>query len=147
MQVEIKIDPSCSVPRAVIWTDSITEEVSRAAERLSGEASVGMIAGFQGERAALLAQDNLIRIYGANGKIFAATEEGEYRLRLRLYELEERLDRRVFVRISNSEIISLKKVKGFDLNLSGTIRVSLSDGSAAYVSRRYVKRIRQVLGL
>ncbi len=146
MQVEIKIDPSCTVPRAVIWTDRVTEEVSLAAGKLSEE-SVGMIAGFQGERAALLAQDSLIRIYGAGGRIFAATEEGEYRLRLRLYELEERLDRRIFVRISNSEIISLKKVKNFDLSLAGTIRVSLSDGSAAYVSRRYVKKIRQVLGL
>ena len=80
------------------------------------------------------------------GKVIAAAEDGEYALRLRLYELEPRL-RRDFVRISNSEIINLKKAKRFDLSMSGTICVSMSDGSVSYVSRRYVSKIKTVLGL
>ena len=85
--------------------------------------------------------------YASSGKVFAITEKGEYTLRLRLYELEERLDQNRFVRISNSEIINLKKVKRFDLSLTGTICVSLSDGAVTYVSRRYVSKIKQVLGV
>jgi len=68
-------------------------------------------------------------------------------LRLRLYELEERLRPFSFVRISNSEIINLKRVRSFDLSLVGTICVTLSDGSKAYVSRRYVPKIKEVLGI
>ncbi|MEE3451384.1 MAG: LytTR family DNA-binding domain-containing protein, partial [Acutalibacteraceae bacterium] len=68
-------------------------------------------------------------------------------LRQRLYELEEQLNKYSFVRISNSEIINLKKVRNFDLSLSGTICVTLSDGTATYVSRRYVSKIKKVLGL
>ena len=75
------------------------------------------------------------------------TENGEYVLRQRLYELEECLDGSCFVRISNAEIINLKKVRGFDLSITGTIRVTLTDGSATYVSRRYVGKIKQVLGV
>ena len=60
---------------------------------------------------------------------------------------EEQLTKHSFVRISNSEIINLKKVRNFDLSLSGTICVTLSDGTATYVSRRYVSKIKQVLGL
>ncbi|MEE3499403.1 MAG: LytTR family DNA-binding domain-containing protein, partial [Ruminococcus bromii] len=44
-------------------------------------------------------------------------------------------------------IINLKKVRNFDLSLSGTICVTLSDGTATYVSRRYVSKIKKVLGL
>nr|WP_325299094.1 LytTR family transcriptional regulator DNA-binding domain-containing protein [uncultured Oscillibacter sp.] len=33
------------------------------------------------------------------------------------------------------------------LILSGTIRMTLKDGTACYVSRRYVKKIKEVLGL
>lgn len=66
---------------------------------------------------------------------------------MRLYEAEQRLDSRMFVRISNGEIINLKKVGGFDLSFAGTICVSLSNGTVTYVSRRYVSKIKQLLGL
>ena len=75
------------------------------------------------------------------------TPDGEFTLRLRLYEAEERLRQQRFVRISNSEIINLNKAKNFDLSFTGTICVTLSDGSKAYVSRRYVNRIKEVLGI
>ena len=83
-----------------------------------------------------------------DGKTFAIYADGvRYRLRGRLYELEERLDPTQFVRISNSEIIRLQRAKSFDLSLAGTICVRLSDGSTSYVSRRYMSRIKQLLGI
>ena len=65
---------------------------------------------------------------------------------MRLYELEERLDNR-FVRISNSEIVNLKKVKSLDLSFVGTICMELSNGEVSYVSRRYVSKMKKILGL
>lgn len=44
-------------------------------------------------------------------------------------------------------IINLKKVKGFDLGFSGTICVNFQNGLTAYVSRHYVAKIKQVLGI
>jgi DNA-binding LytR/AlgR family response regulator len=71
----------------------------------------------------------------------------EFILRVRLYELEERLDKTRFVRISNSEIVNLKAVKKIDLSFTGTIGITLSNGATSYVSRRYVSKIKQVLGM
>ena len=62
---------------------------------------------------------------------------------MRLYELEERLDNR-FVRISNSEIVNLKKVKSLDLSFVGTICMELSNGEVSYVSRRYVSKMKKI---
>ena len=95
----------------------------------------------------ILNQQEIIRIYTQSGKVLAATVSGEYTLRFRLYELEARLDPKNFVRISNSEIINLKKVKGFDLSLAGNIRVTLTDGVVTYVSRRYISKIKKLLGI
>ena len=77
----------------------------------------------------------------------AQTAQGIFSVRERLYELEERLDRQQFVRISHSEIVNLRQVTGLDLGLTGTIRMTLTGGVTTYVSRRYVKKIKEVLGL
>lgn len=146
MQIEVKIDSKCHEPRVIVFADKMTDEVSEIVRRLS-EDTMGCVAGFSAERAVLLDQNDIIRIYAADGKVYAVTADGEYRLRMRLYELEARLDEKCFVRISNSEIVNLKKTREFDLSLTGTIRVALSDGTFSYVSRRYVSKIKQVLGV
>ncbi len=146
MQVEIKIDPACTEPKVIVVTDKMTDEVNMLVKRLTND-SLALLAGFRGDTLKILEQEAVVRIYAASGKVYARTDDGEYVLRLRLYELEERLDQSSFARISNSEIINLRKVKGFDLSLAGTIHVSFLDGSSTYVSRRYVPRIKQVLGI
>ena len=146
MQIEVKIDASCKEPKVVVVTNKMTDEINALLKKLSEEAPQ-MIAGFCEGTVTILEQTDIIRTYTEAGKVFAVTNDGKYSLRLRLYELEERLSKDRFVRISNSEIINLRKVKGFDLSFSGTICVTLSNGTVTFVSRRYVARIKQVLGI
>lgn len=146
MKIEVKIDDSCTEPRVIVLTDRMTDEVSAIVRRLSGE-QTGVVTGMRDELLEIIEPQDICRIYAASGKVFAVTERGEYTMRQRLYELEERLDSGRFIRISNSEIINLKKVRCFDLSATGTICVSLSNGETAYVSRRYVSKIKQVLGI
>lgn len=146
MLIEIKIDEKCTDPKIIIVTDKMTDEVNEIIKKIS-EQPPSILAGFQNSEVTVLNPDNIIRVYAANQKVYVATDSGEYTVRLRIYEIEERLYPLGFVRISSSEIINLKKVKGFDLGLSGTICVNLQNGSTAYVSRRYVAKIKQVLGI
>lgn len=146
MQIEIKIDDQYKDPKVIILADKMTDEVNAVVKKLSEEAPQ-ILTGFRNDTLEVLDQYSIIRVYASAGKVYAVTESGEYILRLRLYELEDRLDRSRFVRISNSEIINLRKVKAFDLNFAGTICVSMSDGAVTYVSRRYVSKIKQVLGI
>ncbi|MBQ5545013.1 MAG: LytTR family transcriptional regulator DNA-binding domain-containing protein, partial [Clostridia bacterium] len=87
------------------------------------------------------------RIYAEQQKVLAVTEKGVFQIRMRLYQLEEKLAGRKFVRISNSEIINLKKTAKFDLSIAGTIQVRLKNGQSTYVSRRYVSKIKEILGI
>lgn len=146
MNIEIKLDSTCKEPKIIIFTEKITGEINDLIRKLS-EDTPQVLSGFRGDRLEVLEQSEILRVYASTGKVFAVTSNCEYTLRLRLYELEERLDKNRFVRISNSEIINLRKVKGFDLSFTGTIRVSLFDGTVTYVSRRYVSKIKQILGL
>lgn len=146
MQVEIKMNSSYTEPKIIILTASMTEEVNNIIKKLSDDIPQ-IISGSKDEKIEVLEQTDLIRIYANAGKVFAVTNKGEYTLRLRLYEIEEKLNPHQFVRISNSEIINLKKVNHFDLRFTGTICVKLSNGTSTYVSRRYVSRIKKLLGI
>ena len=146
MQIEIKIDEECTETKIVVVTSKVTEEVNEIVKRLSSE-QPQMIAGFKDEQATMLEPNQIYRVYASEGKVYAETESSTFLLRLRLYEAEQRLAKCSFVRISNSDIVNLKKVKGFDLSFVGTICVSLSNGTVTYVSRRHVSKIKQFLGL
>ncbi len=146
MQLEVKIDSSCIEPKVIILTASMTEDVNIILNRLSDQ-TPQVISGSRDNKIEVIEQADLIRIYASAGKVFAVTHKGEYALRLRLYEIEERLPPHQFVRISNSEIINLKNVNNFDLSLTGTICVKLANGTITYVSRRYVSRLKKILGI
>ena len=146
MKIEIQLDPNQQETKVIIVTEQMTDEVKELMDRLSKE-QPKVLAGFQGEQVEILEPEDIYRIYGANQKIYAVTEKGEYQLRSRLYELEERLTRLGFIRISNSEIVNVKKIKSFDLSYTGTIGVVLSNGTSTFVSRRYMTKIKQALGI
>lgn len=146
VQVEIKIDENCKEPKVLVVTAQVTDEIVGLVKRLSDIQPL-LIAGYRDDNLEIIEPSIILRAFSLNQKVFIQTEENEYAVRLRLYEIENRLDRTAFVRISHSEIINLKKAVNFDLSLSGTICVRLSNGITTYVSRRYVARIKQVLGI
>ena len=148
MKLHINIDKSITESEILITTDQMTEEVNRIVDFINRIEETGtMLSGIRNGRVELLDQEKLIRFYAENGRVYVRTDRDSYQLKLRLYELEERLDSSLFVRISNSEIVNLKKVKSLDLSFTGTICMELTNGEVSYVSRRYVARIKKLLGL
>ena len=147
MEVELKLEPGRPEPKVVILAGEVTPALEQLVRELAGLA-LAPIPIWEGDRALLLPQEAFLRFYTEDKGVLAQTQEGSFPVRLRLYELEERLDRRRFVRISNGEIVNLDQVTALDLSLTGTIRMTLGKGQAVcYVSRRYVKKIKETLQL
>ena len=149
MNVEIQIDASYIDPKVIIITAEVTEKVNGIVTHLKklSEDIPQLLSGIREGAVKILEKADIIRIYAEAGKTVAVTEDGEYTVRRRLYELEDQLTGDFFARISNSEIINLKKVDSFDLSFTGTICVKLSNGDSTYVSRRYVSKIKKILGV
>lgn len=146
MEVELKLEPGRGEPKLVIYAGEDTPELRELAENLR-KLELSPILLWQGERSFQVAQSELLRFFTQGKGVSAQTADGIYEVRLRLYELEERLDPLQFVRISNSEIINLNHVTAVDLSMAGTICMTLDGIAAAYVSRRYVKKIKETLKL
>lgn len=87
----------------------------------------------------------VISFYAEGQKVFALKEDGKYSVSLKLYELEEDLEKAYFVRISKSELVNVKRIRSLDLSLTGTIRVVMKNGYETYTSRRNVTKLKNIL--
>ena len=146
MKLEVHIDPALAEARVEVYAPARTPEVDALLDRLT--AAEAPLLGFRDDGSAVpLDPEDILRFYGEDKDVRAQTVEAVYTVRERLYELEQRLAGHSFARVSHSEIVNLKRVTALDLSLTGTIRMTLTGGVTAYVSRRYVKKIKEVLGL
>ena len=146
MKLEVHIDPALAEARVEVYAPARTPEVDALLDRLT--AAEAPLLGFRDDGSAVpLDAEDVPRFYGEDKDVRAQSGEAVYTVRERLYELERRLAGRSFARVSHSEIVNLKRVTALDLSLTGTIRMTLTGGVTAYVSRRYVKKIKEVLGL
>ncbi|MCY8491174.1 LytTR family DNA-binding domain-containing protein [Bacillus atrophaeus] len=146
MKVEVSIDPSYKEPKIIIQTDRMTDEISDIMKRLS-ETYMDSLAVFSDRGVEIVDCKDIVRIYAAKQKVFVQTGAGIFTVRSRLYELEEKLERQFFVRISNSEIVNMKMIKNMDISMTGTIGVILKGDIKTYASRRYVSKIKKQLGI
>lgn len=146
MKIRIDINVKYKEPEIRICGDAYTEEIRETCETIK-EALDTCLMAYSGTEMTLLSECDIIRIYAQNQKVYAATKKGEFRLRERLYELEEKLDGTRFLRISNSEIVNLRKIERLDASVTGTIKMYLQGQMETYVSRRYVAKIKKALGI
>ena len=145
LKIDVTLDPVLEELLVKVLSPGETEELQSLLRRLEEPERLTL---FREGTAVPLDPGEVLRFYGEDKEVRAQALDGEvYTVRLRLYELEERLDRKAFVRVSHSEIVNWKRVTALDLSLSGTIRVTLEGGVVTYVSRRYVKKIKEVLGI
>ena len=147
MKVEVQIDPGLDEPVVILRAPSPSEEVEGLARRLRGEAVPRPFTVYQEREAVRVSRSMVLRFFAEDKGVSCQTGKGVFSVRQRLYELEEELEGTRFVRVSNSEIVNLDRVTGLDLTLTGTIKMTLEGGTVCWVSRRYVKKIKQALGL
>ena len=146
MIVEFKPDPAQTEPKITVTAAELTEELKELLLRLEHGRPTAITAT-KGDQAVLLAPEHILRFFADGKTVSVQTADGIYSVRQRLYELEQLLDRHKFVRISHSEIVNLSHVTALDLNLSGTIRMTLAGDVTCFVSRRCLKKIKQALDL
>ena len=99
----------------------------------------------KGQEYKSLTPAEIVRIYSQNKRVYVRTQAESFEVNDRIYVLEEQLQDRGFVRISNSELVNIRQIEKMDMSYAGTIKMYLKNGDETYVSRRYMKRIKDVL--
>ncbi len=80
-----------------------------------------------------------------DGKVYAITRGERLFVKQRLYQLEERFSLE-FIKINQSCLVRVDKIKRFDSSIGGSLMVTLEGGYRDYVSRRQLKAVKERIG-
>lgn len=90
--------------------------------------------------------ENDIITVTANGKqVRVMTTKGVYTAKQTLQNVEELLNKRMFLRISRFELVNLIKIRKYDFTIGGTLRIEFEGGMETWASRRYIPLIKEKL--
>ena len=146
MKVELKIDKNINDAKVVIYSNVINEEIKSLMSKLENyNYNFENLIGTKDDITYILEQENIESFFTEGGKVYARIGNAKFNIKRKLYELEENFKNTSFVRISNSEIVNFNKVKSLDVQGSLSIMLNFKSGEYTYVSRRYIKKIKDFL--
>ena len=90
----------------------------------------------------ILDANQILYIEAVERKTFIYTETDMYESELKLYEVEEQLLERDFLRISKQSIVNLRMIKSLKADINRKIKLTLKNGEQIMVSRMYADELR-----
>jgi len=145
MEIEFKIDKNINETKVVIYSKEMNEEVKSLMNKLENSNSLETIIGINDDINYILNLEDIESFFTEDSKVYARKGDKKYRIRKRIFELEELLSNTSFIRISNSEIVNFNKVDSLDVQGRITIVLKFKSGKITYVSRRYIRKIKEYL--
>ena len=123
------------------------EEVQRLENELLANASksIQQIIAVQNNDIYIINISDVILFFSEEKNNFCKTKDGIYRIKEKLYYLEEVLSKQDFIRIYNSAIVNINHVKCFNTSIIGRIMVKFKDGNEESVSKRRTSEIMKFL--
>lgn len=147
IDIDVVLDEKYIEPKVTIQTREKTKQVEHIIQAIdyASDRDFPVVMATLDDKLTLVSQRDVIRVFTHNKKVMLQTADQVYLMKKSLSALEQILNPERFVRISQSEIINLYKIKCFDLNIKGTVGVEFEDGNKSWVSRNRLHEIRQVL--
>lgn len=93
----------------------------------------------------LISLEDIFYFESIEGKTFIYKEKEVYECNLRLYEIEEKFCKGIFVRISKATILNVNKLQSFRTKFNGKLEAQLINGECLEVNRHYVPELKQRL--
>ncbi len=122
---------------------AVTEEVREIAAFVKSRQ--GSLSGTSDCRQYEIAVADICYIESVDGKTFLYTNERVYETAYRIYELEELLKAKHFLRISKAMLVNLMKIQSIQPAFNGRFTAILRSGEKIIISRSYVKALKSAL--
>ena len=145
MKINLDIDGKYDDTEVIIRAPHLSNDIERIVAMMR---MIDMqIAVRKDNETYLIETDKILYIEAVDRKTFVYTASESYESELKLYELEQDLVARDFLRISKQSIVNLRKIKSLKADVNRKIRITLLNGEQIVVSRMYSDELRRKLGL
>lgn len=144
MKVSLNIDHDFKETKVTIETPKLDGPVQEILDFIKGRETEFLV-GKDGEMQHILKPVDIHYFHTEKEAVVAVTSTGSYKLKEKLYELEEILPSNKFIRLSKSVIANLHELSRFEASFNGTLCVYFKSGMKEYVSRTYVNAIKEAL--
>lgn len=145
MKINLDIDGKYDDTEVIIRTPHLNNDIERMVAMMR-MIDMQIAVRKEGETI-LLETDKILYVEAVDRKTFVYTSSDTYESELKLYELEQELVQRDFLRISKQSIVNLRKIKRLKTDVNRKIRITLANGEQIVVSRMYSDDLRRKLGL
>ena len=105
----------------------------------------GQLTGTADERQYEIAVSDVFYIESVDNRNFINTKDKVYETRQKLYELEEMLKDKHFLRVSKSTLLNLMKVSSIKPALNSRFTAVLFSGEQIVITRKYVPELKKAL--
>lgn len=105
----------------------------------------GQLTGIQDGNQYEIPVTDICYVEAVDNRVFLYTGQQVYETRQKLYELEEVLREKYFLRISKSMLLNLMKIKSIRPALNGRFMAILQSGEEIIISRKYVPALKETL--
>ena len=105
----------------------------------------GQLTGTIDDRQFEIPVSDVFYIEAVDNKTFIYTQSKVYETRQKLYEFEELLKNKRFLRISKSALLNLMKISSIKPALNGRFTAVLYSGEEMVISRKYVPEFKKAL--
>lgn len=148
MKFDIDINPSYEDISVVIKSPDMNAEVTGIMTKLQTDTvQQETISGRIDQKIFVLDPKDILLFYSENGKVMADTMEASYEIKQKLYAVEESLKQSTFIRISKSAIVNVKRIKNIEMFFNGSLVVKFHNGHEEIISRRYVAKVKEFIGM
>lgn len=145
MKIIINIDENVPETEITISCNQLTDEIENIMATLRIMNQQMLV--HKDEENHLLDVSCISYIEALERKTFVYTEDEVFESKLKLYEMEEKLCRSGFFRISKSCLVNLKYIKTIRNDVERRLRLTLKNGEQVMVSRQYAEEIKRRLGV
>lgn len=145
MKVNIIVEPALKEDFVEIHVREISNEITQLGEFFKKKSPV--ITGIDNyEQIKIIDETDIVSIHAEKKWCRIYTDMENYSCRKRLFEIENMLGED-FMRISKSIVVNLRKIESVQAVFNGMLLLVMQNGSKEYVSRTYLRKMKEYLGL